>query len=682
MTITQRPILLAVFALGVGAVIAQLVLMRELLAAFAGNELVLGIVLGNWLLLTGLGTSLGRFSGRLRQPLRWLAFCALAVAVLPATQVAAVRLLRDVVFTRGAVVGVLETVLASAAVLAPFCVVSGFMLVLGSHLLAAERDGIGKVYVADSLGSIAGGALFSFAIVFYFDHIGAVLLPAIWNLAVAFGLAAIARARSLQIAAALLLVGVGVAENFDLDARTTAWQYRGQQVVFHGNSPYGRLVVTESAGQRNFIQNGVPLFSTDNTEQIEETVHFAMAQRPDARRVLLLGGGVTGTARELLKYLGVAVTYIELDPLILQVAGNAAADPRVHTVAGDPRRFVQRTSERFEVIILDVPAPSTLQLNRYFTREFLAEAKCALAPGGVIAFALGSYANYISPELGRLLAAADATAREVFAHTRLIPGNRVFFLASDGELTTGIRARLPAGLKWLTPAHLDALLAPDRLADLQRTTTLPATVNRDFQPSLYLAHLRHWLAMFPVRYGLFIAALGLAGLLYVARLRGGARIVFAGGFAATALEIVLLLGFQILYGSTYRQLGVLVTLFMAGLAAGAWWANRRNVALGWLAVGLGAFAALLPVGVRVGWLIGPLTFALAGLVGMEFAVASRAGKDGAAMTASRLYTADFVGACLGALVASTLLIPLAGVAATCWITAGLNVAAGWWWWRQ
>ena len=49
----------AVCCLGVSAFLAQLVLMRELLCVFAGNELVLGIVLGNWMLLTGLGAWLG-----------------------------------------------------------------------------------------------------------------------------------------------------------------------------------------------------------------------------------------------------------------------------------------------------------------------------------------------------------------------------------------------------------------------------------------------------------------------------------------------------------------------------------------------------------------------------------------------------------------------------------------------
>ena len=112
----------------------------------------------------------------------------------------------------------------------------------------------------------------------------------------------------------------GVAALLDLDDVSRRLEYAGQNVIFHGESPYGSLVTTEAAGQLNFIENGTPLFSTQNTEQIEESVHFAMTQRPRAKRVLLISGGVSGTAREILKYPVEAVDYVELDPLILDVA--------------------------------------------------------------------------------------------------------------------------------------------------------------------------------------------------------------------------------------------------------------------------------------------------------------------------------------------------------------------------
>jgi predicted membrane-bound spermidine synthase len=64
------------------------------------------------------------------------------------------------------------------------------------------------------------------------------------------------------------------------------------------------------------------------------------------------------------------------------------------------------------------------------------------------------------------------------------------------------------------------------------------------------------------------------------------------------------------------------------------------------------------------------------LVGTQFPLANRLAYDGTVAGASRLYTADFAGAFLGAFLVSTLLIPLIGVTGVCLLTAALNLLAG------
>ncbi|MBI5396705.1 MAG: fused MFS/spermidine synthase [Verrucomicrobia bacterium] len=697
--VDRRLVLAAIAALGVASVMTQLALMRELLGAFSGNEITLGVTLGNWLLLTGLGSWLGRGTGRLREPVPWLAGGLIAVAALPLAQVFLLRALRNVVFLRGSTVGVTETVLGSLVLLAPFCIVSGWLLTLACVILGQREGatGIGRVYVADSAGSIAGGALFSFVMVRLLDHLAILYAPALLSLAVAAVIAWRIGSKRLVVAASAFAVAISAAAFLaDADAVSTALQFPHQKIVFRQNSPYGKLVVTESPGQFNFIENGVPFVSTHNVGQVEETVHYAMIQRPEARRVLLVGGGISGTAREILKYGVAEVTYVELDPLIIAAGRrflpDALADARIRVVQSDGRLFIKQTAERFDVVIVDAPDPSTSQINRFYTAEFFAEAKRALATGGVLSFGLGRYENYVSPELGRLLASAHATLRRSFANVLMIPGGRVFFLASDGPLHADIAARIAqrgVPTRLVKAAYLDAMLTPDRMADLARAVAQPAAVNTDFNPALYLYHLRHWASQFRVRFGwlgwLLVAALAI----YMARLRPASLAIFASGFAGSALEVVLLLGFQAMCGSLYQQIGVIVTMFMAGLAAGAWLANRRSGAssrgLALLAFVIASFAALLPLALTTlggasvtatQAVVALLTFALAALVGMEFPLASRAQFEGAAATASRLYTADFVGAFLGALLPSVVLIPLIGVTAVCWLTAGLNAAAG------
>ena len=510
--------------------------------------------------------------------------------------------------------------------------------------------------------------------------------------------AVFARLRVLAITAALCTAGLIVAASvYNLDDISCNLQFAGQKVVYHGASPYGMLVVTEDAGQYNFIEDGLPLFSTHNIEQVEETVHYAMAQRPDAKRVLLISGGASGTTQEILKYSQAEVDYVELDPLVLEVARRFLPrqldSPRIHVINADGRQYVRQTGDRYNVVIVDVPDPSTSQINRLFTREFFDQVHRVLAPDGVMSLSLGSYEGYISKELARLIAVADRTLQQSFKHVLILPGARNFFLASDGQLTAAVAERIDrAGIstRLVDRSYCDAMLTPDRMADVRRVLSADVPINEDFNPILYFYHLRYWISQFTLSFGLLEAGGVVILLIYLLRLRPVPLALFAGGFAASALEVVLLLGFQILYGCVYHQVGLIITMFMLGLGAGSLVMNRllpvcgRNHLVA-LALAITIYSVCVPYilmalghsesNVAAWAAIPAMTLLLAMLVGMEFPLAGKVGFQEVAATAARLYTADYIGAALGALLVSTLLIPVLGVTAVCLMAAGLNLLA-------
>jgi spermidine synthase len=594
----------------------------------------------------------------------------------------------------------------------PYCLAAGCLLALacGMGICGGTlHDAAGRVYVADGVGSIVGGAAVSLILVWLLDSFALVACAGFLNLAAAGGAAWRWRRNWLSLASlasgvVLFLAGF----EFQTDLATTALQYPGQEILFRGNSPYGRLVVTRDGRQINFFQNGLPVASTHNVMEIEEAVHYAMAQRPDARDVLLIGGGVAGAAHELLKY-PAKVTCVELDPLFLELGRRFVpedlSDSRVLVAVTDGRRFVQSNNAAFDVIIVDLADPATAQLNRFYTAEFLSEARRALKTNGVIALALGRYEDFISPELGRVLATAHRTLQTAFTHILMLPAGRVFFLASDGPLDLDIAGRIERArvtTQFVNRHYLEAMLTADRMADLQRCVAKDAAVNRDFNPVLYFDCVRLWARQFAPRFGALGVIAALAFGAYAAWLRGPALALFASGFAASSLEVALLLAFQALCGSLYYQLGIIVTVFMGGLAAGAAWANHLQAKspiaiLACLAAIIAAFSLLLPVvlallsratessvsvlATQVGLAL--LTFALAAPVGAQFPIANRCFLDGADLCASRLYTADFMGASLGALLAATLLLPLLGMTKVCLLTAAMNaLAAGTLIWRK
>jgi len=706
----RRWLFWSICGLGVSSILTQLVLTRELLSVFGGNEMVLGIVLGNWLGLMGVGTLLGRRAAGLRRPMAALLVVQVMTAVLPITAVFALRALRNVVFTRGLAVGVTEIVAGTFVLLLPYCVVGGFSLTLACTILAGRSgpEGIGRVYFLDSIGEIIGGVMFSFVLVGLLNHFRILAIPAALNLVLAVGVTVMMRRKVLTaVLAVVATVALALASVCDLDGASGRMLYAGQHVAYRGDSAYGSIVVTESAGQHNFFANGELLFSTHNIEQVEQTVHYAMAQRPRADRVLLISGGVSGTAREIIEYPSARVDYVELDPLLLKTARrfvpDALADERIRTIATDGRLFVRQADAHYDVIIADVPDPLTCGLNRFYTRQFYRQARRAMTDRGVLCVTLKREGDYVGAELADMIAICHRTLRDVFSNVKALPTSGVTFLASNAELiddaeqiadrmeAAGVKAEL------LTRYYLrEFMLTEDRMRQVRQPPgreTMESEnsgdragrgVNDDFAPVLYYSRLLFWLREFDFAFGALEAGLLLVLAVYLLRIRPVPFAIFSTGFAASSLQVVLLLGFQILYGSVYHKLGVIVTMFMLGLAVGSFVANRmlarwHRRGLVKIELALAVYAAAVPAALMaLGRIADPtlsaamsqtavpiLTLGLATLVGMEFPLAGKADFAGVAPTASRLYLADLLGAAVGALLVSTLLIPLIGVVGVC-----------------
>ena len=170
------------------------------------------------------------------------------------------------------------------------------------------------------------------------------------------------------------------------------------------------------------------------------------------------------------------------------------------------------------MVILDAPPPATAQVNRFYTGEFFAALKRSLAADGVVSVAMGQFEGRVSPELAQMLATTRRTLEESFAHVLLIPGGRIFVLASDGPLTTAIAEPIEAAgvaTKLIRRGYLAAMLTPDRLEAVQSALVQPAAANQDFHPVLYYQHLRYWTAQFGSAWALPAVVGAVALLVYL-----------------------------------------------------------------------------------------------------------------------------------------------------------------------
>jgi spermidine synthase len=714
----------ALAAIGFTSTLAQIIMMRELVAIFYGNELLLGLVLTAWLAWVAVGSwGLSRCASQGQLNVNSLAAGLILSGVLLPLQIALVRGIRLLIgVTPGAFVEFVPMVGAVVISLAPLCLIVGFLFTLGVRFIVEIGGTAGQAYVWEGIGAVVGGTLLSFILIYWLDAFQIALLVTTVNLVLAGNLL-ISRPfpRVQRLTASMLSLALLFTASLPL-GRTlheTSLHWQWVDLVFFGDSPYGRLTIQARNGQRIFFENGLLAFETQSTFP-EEVVHFPMLEHPDPQNILLIGGGMAGDLREILKHPVQQVTYVELDPLLIEAAKNhlppedasVLNDEQVDLVLSDGRFFIKEATPSYDVVILDLPEPATGALNRFYTQEFFAEVKAALDTGGIFALGLPSAENYWSPELARRNGSVFYTLREVYPEVLVLPGEHNFYLASEMPLATDpalLAQRLSmrnVETRWVTPGYLDYIFTTDRFSGVQRELEAieGVRINQDLRPICYYYDLALWLSQFYHNLrGMFEGAglinlwwivIPLALIVLLVRTRQGLAIPIsiAGiGFAEMTLEVVILFAFQVLHGYLYAEVSLIVTAFMAGLALGGWTSNKLlaiwssdlgrkskralAVVLAAIVIYSGSFLIFLSLPIHSLAFMFPVLALLAGLLtGMAFPLAVKLRRGNAIQSAGMLYGADLVGGCLGALLSAGLFIPILGIPQTCAAVALIGLA--------
>ena len=729
-----------VLVFGAGAMISQVLILRELLVLAQGQELKLALGLWGWLLWVGVGSLAG---GRLRglgTPGLGLAglggLLALLGLLLPATILASRALPSLAHLPLGQSLPLSTTFLLFLLLLAPTGLVSGYFFPNAVQVLgqAAPQRAVGRAYYLETLGAALGVALLQLFLVGRYANLGLGLAVGL-GLALAPWLLARPRSRAARAAVVLNLLVLAAALLFvpRLEPLSRTWEWPGRQVIATVDSPYALLSASREAEQISFFANDLWLFTYPDPLTAEHLVQFGLLEHPEPRRVLLLGGGVAGLGAEILKTRTVTeLTYVELDPYLVRLAqgllpavADLSRDPRVHLIYQDARRFIETTDQRYDVILMALPEPKSAQLNRFYTREFYRLVARKLLPGGVFSFALPGAETSLSPLRAAYLAMAYHTLGQVFSEVVAFPGGQVRFfasagpgvLASDPEVLVRRLKQRRLSLQYVREYYLLQDLSPWRRQYLDQVLgQSPPSINTDLNPRCYFFDL----VLTTVQEGLGVkeallavqqwppavpwAALILATVLTggALRRRPGARALYqvvVMGLGTMALEILVLVLYQIKLGSLYQQLGVLIAAFMAGMAAGSAagcrWTGRARGGPRLLAAlqgGLAVLAAALALWLQGGITLGAhgsefwtragyvLVLALAGFGGGGIFAASAAlwheivpaarGQGG------RLYAADLLGATLGTLGISLLVLPVWGILPALWVVAVLHAGAG------
>ena len=612
---------------GFSAVVGQIVLLRELIVVFNGNEISLGIMLATWLLWTAAGSMLSSRVGLGTKNARRataLLECLLGLSLPPTIWIlrAAKPFFQTV---PGELVGPVPMLVTSLVGLSVFCVLTGGLFVVASRMYQQEcgvsaRVATSSAYLLEAAGSALGGIVASMVLLRFLESFQIAMVVTLLNLCMA---AILPWATGWKQVLAAALAGicleavsvVYVAPPLSRSSQARLW--RGFDVLGSRDSIYGNLVVTETGSIRSIYDNGVILANAPDEAAAEEAVHYALLEHPAPKQILLIGGGVNGSIAQALKHPTIErLDYVELDPALLHVfreffpvqAAASLSDPRVRIHYADGRRYLKTTADRFDVIAVALPDPQTAQLNRFYTEEFFRSARDHLAAGGVLAFQLRSSEDYVSPDLAEFLRCIHRTLGQVFPYVVTIPGETIhFFAASRPEVLTDDPQTLVARLQsrhletqYVREYFIPFRMMPDRMAQIHDLLQPSARtqVNRDFEPIAYYFDVVLWSAQFKSGYsrwfrtaadigftrivdGVLVVVLFVALVVaYVPARVSRARASAAGSVAATgftlmAMQVFVLLAFQAVYGYVYHQLAILIAMFMAGMAFGNWLGIRR-----------------------------------------------------------------------------------------------------------
>lgn len=717
------PFLSVVLIIGSSGLIAQVLLLRELLVSFSGNEFIWSIILANWMVLEAIGVFVfGKVMDRLRNRFDIFVWLQLLFSLcLPLSILAARSFKGWLGFGFGQNIGTLWVFFSSLLIILPVSFTHG-ALFSGICELA---NTIGKVYTWEIIGTAIGGILLTFFLIPHFNSFQIAFFLVFLNLCLCFiyfrQIGKVTKTALVLITCLLVSFfisgGIPRISQFSLEE-----QWGREQVLDSQNSLYGNITVTERADQLTFFYNGLPIVTAPfpDITFVQEFAHFPLLYHDNPKNLLVISAGAGGLLNEALKHPLVKIDYAEIDPLIIKVLSsyNSAiirrelTDNRVNLVNTDGRRFLNQTKNKYDVILIGLSRPADLSSNRFFTEEFFKLVKQHLLPKGILAFTLPGSLTYISPDLRDLNACVLAGLKANYRDIQVIPGDYNLFLATDSGRLTGITPALVLDklnqrnirTDIFNLNYLNYRLDPARRVwfdnSLQKATT---KINHDFSPYAVLESVILWNKQFSgffaailqsikslnfssLAFGIGILALGI----FLFLRRKGNRIelsvvycILTTGFFAMLVNLVLIFVFQVFYGYVYQKIGLLISSFMIGIAFGSILIDRilknHRDAVGlflrieWAILLFAMFlSGILFYAERLSlnstFLFILLLLIPGVLVGMQFPLAGKIylkKDEQVGETVGILYAADLLGSWVAGILGGVILIPVLGFFYTC-----------------
>lgn len=713
--------------LGFLSLTIQTIFLRELIATFYGHEFFVGIILASWLTWVAIGSLVANRYVLKSFTLKLLNILPLLISFILLAEILLLRYLKPFLGFAGEIPNLFNGILIGVFLPLPICFLLGNWWTLATRYFSSSLKttiGVSSGYFWETLGFILGGILFSFVLVHFSSYFVIFLLI---FLSFIFSLFLFRRS-IFQVGIACVLGILLFALNFygvqNLELKTQSFRFKNQNLLASLNSKYGNLSITQREGQINFYQNGVLVGSTQTDEFIEEKIHFPLLAHPKPEKILLIGGGINGALHQALKHPIKTIYYVELDPKLIKIGKKFLPNEtrqdfetkKVKLIFQDGFYFLKTTNQKFDAIILNLPEPSNLLINRFYTKEFFEIAKSKLKEGGVFSFTLPYSLTSPNPNLYFLNGSVYHTLKNVYPEVKILSEYSNLFLASNNQINLDFELLLKRFQKrnlqtrFFKKEYLKYRLTSPRNAIVEKSLKKFQKINSLTHPLAYFYQTLFWLDRLnpkitkifsSIASSIFYILTAIFFLiiiwLYQKRKKFGQKLsclsMAIAGFSIMSLETILLFSYQSSVGYLYAKVSLITSAVMLGLALGTWHGKKvllanqnKNIVnllkkfhlsfavFGLILIFLSSYLFALPASL-IEVLILILGIIAGYLGGFIFPLANKIYLDYHKEKTGTIYSADLIGSAFGAILPSLILIPYLGFFAGLGIVIILNCLA-------
>jgi spermidine synthase len=267
--------------------------------------------------------------------------------------------------------------------IAPFAGIIGFLTpMLVDRWSGGDPDRAGRAYAVNVVGCIIGPLLAGFLLLpLLGEHLSMFVLVVPW-----LGMALFSRIEKMAVQAATAAIIIAAITVLFF---TRGYEGQYSEGVMLRDSTATVIAAGEGMDKRLYV-NGVGM--TSLTPITKMMAHFTFTHLPGPpRNALIICFGMGTTFRSAMSW-GIPVTVVELVPSVPKLftyyhpdGGPLLESPRAHIVIDDGRRFLGRSAEKFDAVIIDPPPPiDSAGSSLLYTREFYRLIRGHLGSDGIL----------------------------------------------------------------------------------------------------------------------------------------------------------------------------------------------------------------------------------------------------------------------------------------------------------